>query len=62
MLVFKEEFEILEIVWCLFNDVYEGLVVEDFKEVWIKIMVDFEDFVGKIEIIFYFIWEIIENV
>lgn len=52
----------LEIVWWLLNDVYEGLVVEDFKEVWIKIMVDFEDFVGKIEIIFYFIWEIIENV
>lgn len=52
----------LEIVWRLLNDVYEGLVVEDFKEVWIKIMVDFEDFVGKIEIIFYFIWEIIENV
>lgn len=61
-MVFKEEFEMLEIVWWLLNDVYEGLVVEDFKEVWIKIMVDFEDFVGKIEIIFYFIWEIIENV
>ena len=61
LLVLKEEFEMLETAWRSLNDVYEGSAAEDIKEVWTKTMADFEDSVGKIETILYFIREITEN-
>ena len=61
LLVLKEEFEMLETAWRSLNDVYEGSAAEEFKEAWRKTMVDFEDSIGKIETILYFIQEITEN-
>ena len=61
LLVLKEELEVLETAWRSLNDVYEGAAAEEFKEAWRKTIVDFEDSVGKMETILYFLEEITEN-
>lgn len=57
LLRLKDELEHLENRWRSFHEVYEGEAAEDFAEVWIKTLLDFQDSVEQIQTLIIFLEE-----